>query len=111
MKSSVPNQQFWEALVEPSHYNPKQLAKLAGFCPRHTRRLIHRLFGCTPSDWLRKRRMDDAKVLLLKKQHQVKWIAFTLHYTHDNNFTREFKTECGMTPTQFTKVRRRSRSK
>src|SRR5690348_6121107 len=107
MKSCVPNQQFWEALVEPSHYNLKLLAKLAGFCPRHTRRLIRRLFGCSPSVWLKKRRMDNAKALLLKNRHQVKWIAFTLHYTHDNNFTREFKAECGMTPTQFTRSRSR----
>lgn len=108
MKSGIPNQQFWEALAEPAHYNPKRLAILAGFCPRHTRRLIREVFGCSPSVWLKQRRLEDAKLLLLSKRHQIKWVAFTLHYTHDNNFSREFKARYGVTPVQFVQGRLRA---
>ena len=109
MKNGIPNQQFWEALAEPAHYNSKRLAKLAGFCPRHARRLIRKVFGCSPSVWLKKRRLEHAKMLLLSNKHQIKWVAFTLHYTHDNNFSREFKTHCGVTPIQFVQQGLRSR--
>jgi len=63
---------------------------------------LERLFlenvGELPSSYFQRLKMEQAAQLLKQPSLSVKEIAFTLGYTHANDFTRAFKTYTGRTP-------------
>jgi len=48
--------------------------------------------------------IDRAKELILQKQYTITQLASHLGYDSSNNFTRAFKEQTGLTPTQFWKL-------
>ncbi len=55
-----------------------------------------------PSDYLRKVRLDEAMLLLKKRQYQtIKEVAHNCGFVNSKYFTVVFTKEFGKTPTEF----------
>lgn len=78
-----------------------ELSALCGLSETHFRRLWSRLFGSTPSAYLRARRMQRARDLLLSGLYSVSEAAREVGYADPNYFARIFRQETGITPTEF----------
>ena len=80
------------------------LSRDAGLSGVHFRRLFMRYFGMTPYQFLTTLRMCRAKTMLLASQEaSVAEIAEATGYQSVYYFSRAFKRETGMTPTQYRK--------
>jgi len=65
-------------------------------------RLFRQVFGCSPTVYLERIRMEAAKEKL-RLNFPVKEVAFSVGYTDEAYFSRRFKKCFGMTPKHFTK--------
>lgn len=57
--------------------------------------------GCTISDYILERKIDEAKHLLLFTDYSFQEISTLLNFTSQSHFTQRFKQVCGQTPKQF----------
>lgn len=78
------------------------LAKVAHMSKYHCARVFHATFGCTPGEWVRRRRIELAKSRL-KDGESPGEVAFTLGFSDQSHFGREFKKQTGSTPRQWQK--------
>lgn len=59
------------------------------------------LLNATPASFLRKRRMDKAKALIREGGHNVTEISYAVGFNDPHYFSKAFKQETGMTPTEY----------
>jgi AraC-like DNA-binding protein len=69
--------------------------------PPRLARLLKRLFGLTPRQFIAKTRIAAASRLLRESDQSVADIALACGYYDHSAFTRAFRTITGMTPRQF----------
>lgn len=62
---------------------------------------IKALVGMTPSDFLRRMRMQRAEELIVKSRMNFSEIAFKVGFSDPKYFTKCFKKETGMTPSEY----------
>ena len=62
---------------------------------------IKALVGMTPSDFLRRMRMQRAEELIVKTRMNFSEIAFKVGFSDPKYFTKCFKKETGMTPSEY----------
>lgn len=62
---------------------------------------IKALVGMTPSDFLRRMRMQRAEELIAKSRMNFSEIAFKVGFSDPKYFTKCFKKETGMTPSEY----------
>ena len=67
-------------------------------------RMIRSSFGCTPKEYLERRRLQEAIKLLLETRLSVKDVAIKCGYTYSNYFSRAFKQKMNCTPEEFRKT-------
>lgn len=77
------------------------LAALCSLSETHFRRLWHRVFGTSPTAYLRAKRMARAKDLLLSGVYSVSEAARAVGYDDANYFARVFRREVGLSPSEF----------
>ena len=77
------------------------LAGLAGYSEYHFLRVFHRLVGLTPADYIRKRRISEIVRRIGEGNRPMSDIAFEYGFNSKENFTRAFKKEHGILPTEF----------
>lgn len=77
------------------------LSEKFGYTPSYINRMFKKEFGCPPLQYLTGLRMDRAKELL-EKGIDIKLIASATGYDDARYFSRVFKNETGMTPSQWT---------
>lgn len=65
------------------------------------RHSFRRAFGCSPRDLLNKVRIQHAKNALLESSASVKDVALQLGFGRQHEFTRLFRRQTGVTPTQW----------
>lgn len=80
------------------------LAGLAGYSEYHFLRVFHRLVGLTPADYIRKRRISEIVRRIGEGNRPMSDIAFEYGFNSKENFTRAFKKEHGILPTEFRAV-------
>lgn len=80
---------------------PSSLARRARMPPPRLARLLKRLFGLTPRQFIAKTRIAAASRLLRDSDQSVADIALACGYYDHSAFTRAFRTITGMTPRQF----------
>lgn len=90
----------------PEHAPPvAELAQQAGYTRSHFTRLFQQMTGEPPQRFLITWRMRHACRLLAETNQQVKEIAHHLGYRDEYFFSRQFKSQLGVSPTNY---RRRS---
>lgn len=84
-----------------SEVTPAWLARSARLTPQRLARLIKRLFGLTPSQFITKSRIAAASRLLRDTDRSVAEIAHACGFSDHSAFARAFRSASGMTPSEF----------
>lgn len=77
------------------------LAKVAGYSEYHFLRLFRKYVHLTPADYIRKRRISEIVRQIGSTDRPMSDIAFEYGFNSKENFTRAFKAEHRMLPTEF----------
>jgi AraC-like DNA-binding protein len=82
-------------------------AREACLSPFHFQRLFARVFGETPHDFLTRRRMDAAQLLLAAGDLPVTDVCLQIGYTSLGTFSSRFAARTGRSPSAFRREARR----
>lgn len=78
-----------------------QVARHCGLSPSYFSRLFHRETGCTLSDYINRRRIEQAGRMLLKADARISEIAFEVGYQSLSQFNRSFQRIMRRTPMEY----------
>lgn len=84
-----------------SDFSMNDIIHEIGMSEVHFRRLFLGVFGVTPNQYLTTVRMRAAKALLASDDYTIGAIAEKVGYNSVYYFSRAFKRECGVTPSDF----------
>ena len=79
------------------------IAKTYGFTPNYFRTLFKRATRLTPYDYIQRKRIDKSKVKLDLTSDSVQDIAFQVGFNDPYYFSKVFKKNVGMTPSEYRK--------
>ncbi|AWW43134.1 hypothetical protein DN051_41715 (plasmid) [Streptomyces cadmiisoli] len=77
------------------------LARVAGLSPDYFTRVFRRTFGMPPREWIVRRRIQRAALLLDQADRSVAQVAAALGYTDSFLFSRQFKAVMGVAPQNY----------
>lgn len=80
-----------------------ELAALVNMSPSYFSSLFKISMGCAPHQYLIRRRVDRAKILLREGKLTIAEIAHSLGFAHQSHLNRHFKRLVGITPKIFQK--------
>ncbi|MDX2247070.1 MAG: helix-turn-helix domain-containing protein [Bacteroidia bacterium] len=89
-----------ENLSDPN-FNVNKMCEMVNLSHMHFIRKVKQLTGLKPQEMLRSFRMKRARDLLRQKKLNVAEISYMVGYDLPNSFTRAFKKEFGVTPSEF----------
>ncbi len=89
--------------VAESEFNVKAMCDAMHLSHMHFIRKVKQLTGKKPIDLLKSYRMNRAKELLAQGSLTVAEVAYQVGFDLPNSFSRTFKKEVNMTPTQYAK--------
>ena len=95
---------FEHRLAEP--VSPSTLAREAKLSPARFSRLMKRVFGLTPSQYIAKTRIAAASILLRETDRTVAEIALACGFCDHSAFTRTFRKVVGVAPSEFRETGR-----
>lgn len=78
-----------------------ELARSVGVHPAHLAKEFRRHYGCTPGEFVRRLRMEQAKGLLQRGDETVAAIASRVGFYDEAHFCRTFKRVFGVTPSAY----------
>lgn len=78
-------------------YCLEDLATLAAMSPSTLVRRFRIAYGCTPTDYLRRRRLERARTMILNG-YSIQHAAHLCGYRHASNFTTAFRRNFGISP-------------
>jgi len=81
----------------------EEMARLAGLSSTHFNRRFRALLKMSPSEYLAKRRVQEAQRLLTESEESVGEIAVACGFYDQSHFTRHFRRVTGMTPLGYRK--------
>ncbi len=99
------------AVVEYIHQNLKEgmsvgeLARIASLHPNYFSNLFTETFGVSPREYIMRKRMERAQLLLWQTDQPVKLIADEVGCDGAAYFCRIFKKRIGMTPREYRRQR------
>jgi AraC-like DNA-binding protein len=77
-----------------------ELAHRVGMCQNKLCRCFREVYGMTPFDYLRSKRLETAEQLLRLGQMNVTQVAFSVGYSSLSHFTKAFRQHTGLLPSQ-----------
>lgn len=80
-----------------------QLAKIAGLTASSYSRSFKKAKGMSPTDYLNRMRIEEAKRLLSQEKQTIKDVAESVGYGNEYYFSRKFKQSFGMAPSLYMK--------
>jgi AraC family transcriptional regulator len=83
-----------------------EVAREAGVHPLHLARVFRRELGCSIGEYVRRLRVDLAGRHLAASDMPLAEVALATGFSDQSHFSRTFRRYCGMTPSQFRRVRR-----
>jgi len=81
-------------------------AREAGLSPYYFHRLFLQVFGETPHEFVTRRRIDEAKRLLVSDARSVTDICWEVGYESPASFSKRFATLTGLSPAAFRRSAR-----
>jgi AraC family transcriptional regulator len=78
-----------------------QIAGEVGVHPVHLSRTFRRHFGVTMTEYLRRRRLDQARSQLVNSDRPIAEIALAAGFADQSHFSRALKQVAGVTPGQY----------
>ncbi len=84
-----------------SEFHVSDIARALGYHEKYLSAVFHRTEGVTLKRYLVETRLNEAKRLLTDTDYGVAEVASCLNFASAHNFSRFFKAETGLTPTQF----------
>lgn len=90
-----------EAHLSDSTFNIGILADSLGMSRRQLHRRIHALTGESPTDLLRRLRLDRARQLLDSRSATISEVAYAVGYSSPSNFARAFREQFGLSPSEY----------
>jgi AraC family transcriptional regulator len=81
-----------------------ELAAAVGIHPAHLSRTFHEQFGCTMSEYLRRRRVELAQRELVGTGRSLADIAYAAGFADQAHFSRVFKQITGVSPGAYRKA-------
>lgn len=81
-----------------------ELAGIAGVHSTHLARQFRSHFGQSIGEYLRQKRIDMAKDLLIKTRRALTDIALDIGFCHHAHFTTVFKRSTGISPSSFRRI-------
>lgn len=83
------------------------LAAVAGVHPAHLARTFRRWTGCTPGEFIRRRKIEQVRDALLHTDAPIAHIAVTTGFYDQSHLCRVFKKREGVSPARFRELARR----
>lgn len=80
---------------------PSTLAKRAGLKPPQLARIMKRLFGVTPSQYISKTRIKSAARMLRETEASISEIGLESGFSDHSAFTRAFRSTMGLAPKRY----------
>lgn len=77
------------------------LSRVAGYSEYHFLRVFKEVTGLTPVDYIRKRRLSEIAREMDISERPISDIAFEYGFNSKENFTRAFKAEHHVLPTEY----------
>ena len=77
------------------------LASVSGYSESHFIRLFRQTTGLSPADYVRKRRITEIVRTVAHENRPLSDVAFFYGFNSKENFTRAFKSEHGILPTEW----------
>ncbi|MFE8697723.1 AraC family transcriptional regulator [Cytobacillus sp. FJAT-53684] len=94
-----------------AHYHEKltieELSRMANFSPNYFVDLFKKIYGKCVTEYLTDVKIDMAKKLIAKGGMKLKEVATQIGYDDPFYFSRKFKKEIGVSPTEYMKRRSR----
>lgn len=113
--NSVYHPQPEDGLVRARNYIAKhpeqtltleQLSQLAGLSAKHFSDVFKKTYGQSAHDYITEIRLTQAKQLMLRSGYKLKDIAHEVGYRDEFYFSRVFKKETGVSPSQYINKRK-----
>ncbi len=82
------------------------MAQATGLSQSQLRRLLRARLGLSPMDYLRRCRVDRARKLLTAQDAAIKEVAYRCGFSDPFHFSRAFRREDGLSPSQFRRAAR-----
>ena len=79
----------------------KTLSRIAGYSEFHFIRVFRKYVCLTPADYIRKRRISEIVRRIGGEKQPLSELAFAFGFNSKENFTRAFKNEHGILPTEW----------
>jgi AraC family transcriptional regulator len=83
-----------------------ELAAEAGVHPVHLAATFRAVFGQSVGDYVRTRRIQEARSALLDRSRSISQIALDLGFSSQSHFTRVFREHAGTTPLEYRRLHR-----
>lgn len=81
--------------------SPSMLAEEAGVSPSRFAKVVRRVYGVTPSQFITRTRIEAATRLLQRTDATVAEIALECGFSDHSAFSRAFRSSIGLSPTQY----------
>ncbi len=81
-----------------------RLADMSNLSCDHFIRLFRREMNCTPVDYINRKKMEKAQLMLITGKQPVKDIAYALSFENISYFNRLFKSATRYTPIQYRQM-------
>jgi AraC family transcriptional regulator len=78
-----------------------ELATVAGMHEIHLARTFRKYLGCSPGSYLRRLRVERARVALTASETSLVEIALAAGFSSQSHFTRVFHRQVGMSPGSY----------
>lgn len=79
------------------------VSREVGVSTSHLTALFHRQMGISPGEYIRRVKLEESKVLIREGRMNFSQIAAELNYSTIHHFSRQFKDNFGISPSEYSK--------
>ena len=81
----------------------ESVAKEVSVSTSHLTALFHRQMNISPGEYIRRVKLEESKALIREGKMNFSQIAAALHYSTIHHFSRQFKDNFGISPSEYAK--------